>query len=347
MKSIVAGLLLLASLAHAEVTGVVLNKTTGKPQANATVTLYKLGGAGMESLESVKSGVDGKFTIALPVQGPHLIQTAWDGVTYNHMLPPGRPTTGLTLDVFDSTNKRPPTLKADTHMVLLEPGAGQLSVNESVIFTNQGTLAYNDPEGGTLRIFVPQSATGKISVRATAPQGMPVEREAQKTAAPGVYKIDFPVKPGETRFDISYMVPMVSGGTFEGKVLHGGGAVRFVAPAGVTLTSEALALLGQEPRTQASVYELKSPEFRVKVEGVGSLQAPPAAGDEEEGGPGLQQIRPNVYDRFYPVLGLALLILLLGFLLLYRRQAPVREASSAAAIVAAPSKPAAKGKKRG
>ena len=344
MKSILAGLLLLASLASAEVTGVVLNKTTGKPQPDATVTIYKLGGAGMESLESVKSAADGKFTIALPLQGPHLIQTAWDGVTYNHMLPPGRPTTGLTLEVYNATNKRPPEVKPDTHMVLLEPGAGQLSVNESVIFANSGTLAYNDPENGTLRIFVPQSATGKISVRATAPQGMPIDREARKTTTPGVYKIDFPVKPGETRFDVSYTIPLESGGVFEGKVLHGGGAVRFVAPAGVTLTSESLALLGQEPRTQASVFELKSPEFRVKVEGTGSLQAPPASGDDEEGGPGLQQIRPGVYDRFYPVLALALVILLLGFLLLYRRQAPEREEVSATAV---PPKPVTKGKRRG
>ncbi len=53
-------LLCLASLSLGAVDGVVTNKTVGKPQAGATVTLYKLGQAGMESLESVKSGCGGQ-----------------------------------------------------------------------------------------------------------------------------------------------------------------------------------------------------------------------------------------------------------------------------------------------
>ena len=73
----------------AAVDGTVVNKTTGQPQPGATVTLYKLGQAGMESLESVKSGAQGNFHMDQTPQGPNLIQTAYDGVTYNHMLPPG------------------------------------------------------------------------------------------------------------------------------------------------------------------------------------------------------------------------------------------------------------------
>src|SRR6266511_6347714 len=49
--------------------GTVVNQTTGKPQGGATVTLYKLGQAGMESIESVKSGADGKFSIQQDLQG--------------------------------------------------------------------------------------------------------------------------------------------------------------------------------------------------------------------------------------------------------------------------------------
>jgi hypothetical protein len=348
VKRLIAALAASASLLFAEVNGTVLNQSTGKPQPNATVTLYKLGGAGMDSVESVKSGADGKFVINQPVEGPHLVQTAFDGVTYNHMLPPGRPTTGLSLTVYNASVKRPPGARVDTHMVLLEPGAGQLSVNESVIFKNDGTLAYNDPAGGTLRIFVPENATGRIGVRATAPQGMAVERAAVKTGTPGVYKIDFPVKPGETRFDISYAVPLDAAGTFSGKVLHGGGPVRVVSPAGVTLKSDSLRLLGQEPTTQASVFELKSPEYSVRIEGTGSLQSPAGGADEEESGAGLQQIWPAVYDRFLVILGLALLIFLFGFIILYRRGAlGTAPAVSETAATAAAAKSAGKGKRRG
>jgi len=45
---------LLCSAAYGAVDGVVMNRTTGKPQPGATVTLYKLGQNGLESVESVK-----------------------------------------------------------------------------------------------------------------------------------------------------------------------------------------------------------------------------------------------------------------------------------------------------
>src|ERR1043166_5237621 len=93
-------LFLAAVAAHAAVTGTVINRTTGKPQAGATVGLNKLGQNGIELIDQAKSGADGKFSIDQEIRGPHLLRTAYDGVTYNHMLPPGSPTAGLTLDAF-------------------------------------------------------------------------------------------------------------------------------------------------------------------------------------------------------------------------------------------------------
>ena len=47
------------------------------------------------------------------------------------------------------------------------------------------------------------------SCRSTPPRraGMPVPAPATKSPKPNVYKIDFPVKPGETRFDLTYSFP--------------------------------------------------------------------------------------------------------------------------------------------
>ena len=56
-------LFLLAASAFGAVDGTVTNKTVGKPQAGATVTLFKLGGAGMEAVESVKSDASGKYVM--------------------------------------------------------------------------------------------------------------------------------------------------------------------------------------------------------------------------------------------------------------------------------------------
>jgi len=313
---------LIAVCAFGAVDGTVINMTKGQPQPGATVTLYKLGQSGMESLESVKSEAGGKFTIQQTISGPHLIQAAWDGVTYNHMLPPGRPTNGITVEVYDSS-KSASSAQMTTHMILLEPDGTNLNVNESLIFNNAGTISYNDPQAGTLRLFLPEAAGGKVRVNCTAPKGMPIERAAEKTSVAGVYKVDFPIKPGETRFDLTYALPLADGGSFTGRVVQAGGVTRVVAPQGVKLESPVLELLGQEPNTQASVYELKNKSYSIVVKGTGSLRGPESGGqDEEETGQGIQKMKPFLYDRFYQVLGLALLIMALGFLLLYRKAVP-------------------------
>jgi len=301
------------------VSGSVFNETTGKPQPGATVTLYKLGQAGPESLESVKSGPDGGYQINRDASGPHLLQAAYDGVTYNAMLFPGRPTTGVQIKVYQ-TSRKPGQARVETHMVLVESGPGELAISESYLWQNDGKSTFYDPSGGAFRFVLPEAAAGKVKVQCTHPAGggIPVERAAEKTAVPGVYKVDFPVKPGETRFDLSYTI---QGTSFAGRSLYAGTPVRFVAPVGVTLKGDSLTTMGQHPETQATIYESKSGVFEITVEGQGTLSAGSEGGGEDEGG-GIQQIRPRIYDRFHAILGLTALILALGFILLYRKGAP-------------------------
>lgn len=305
--------------AFGAVDGIVTNKTIGKPQAGATVTLYKLGEAGMESLESVKSDAQGKFLINQPVNGPHLIQTAFDGVTYNHILPPGSPTSGLSLDVYNSS-KRPGAAHVLRHFVIFQPSGSQMGVSEGFTFQNNGLVTYNDPDGGTLKIYVPSSAKAGVQVKATAPQGMPIARAAEKTDQPDVYKIDFPIKPGETNFEVTYMLPYSSGEVYEGKVLYTTGEpTLLVAPNGITLKGDGLESKGREPRTQASVFSVASPDYKVEI--AGSM----AADETESGdsGPGIEEIPPKVLQKnMIWILALALGILALGFIVLYRAQQP-------------------------
>lgn len=316
MRALLA-VLISASL-WAAVDGTVVNRTREKPQPGAVVTLYRLGGSGMQPVQTVKTDAQGAFRIEAHVEGPHLLQTIYGGVIYNRMIQPGGATTGLTLEVFDSS-RQPGAARVTQHMVLLEPLGGVLHVNESIVFENAGKLTYNDPTAGTLRVFLPETVRNAPRLTITAAQGMPVERNAVPTDAPNVYKIDFPIKPGETRFDLTYALPMPESNTFSGRVLHNGGPVRLVAPRGVTLSGDGIQMIGQEPTTQASVYQVTGKEYSVRIEGTGQL----SAGESGEGGRGrgIQTIPARLYDALAPILGLAFLILLLGFILLYRRGA--------------------------
>ncbi|MFN7924204.1 MAG: hypothetical protein U0Q16_29145 [Bryobacteraceae bacterium] len=299
------------------VNGTVINQTTGKPTV-ATVTLYKLGGAGPEAIESVKSGADGKFSInQTPAAGPHLVQAAFDGVLYNHMLFPGRPTTDLNLAVYNASKARG-SAKLSTHMLLLESNGSELSVSESYVWQNDGNTAFYDPAAGAFRFSIPEGA-GKVRVMCTHPtrMGVPIERAAEKVGG-GLYKVDFPVKPGETRFDLDYKMP---GGTFAAKNPYPEAPVNIVAPVGIMITGDGVKNVGTHPETQASIYRVEKPDFKFEIKGEGSLRAPEeeSGGDEGEG---LKQIRPRVYDRFYPILALTAVILVSGLLLLARKQTP-------------------------
>jgi hypothetical protein len=314
---LVAILCLAALAAMGAIDGTVNNKTTGKPQPGATVTLYKLGGGGMESLESVKSGAEGRFAFTQAVQGPALIQTAFDGVTYNHQLMPGAPSSGLQLDVYNSS-KEPGKAQVAQHLVLLEPTGEQLRVSETFFFRNDGVTAYNDPDRGTLRFTVPDAAKATTRINATAPQGMPVQRAAEPAGPPGVYKLDFPIKPGETRVDITYTLPFTSPGEFSGRVFHKG-PTRLFVPDGVTLEGDVTGL-GQEERTKMGQYELAKAVYTLKIAGTGSLHDAAAAAGGEDAGPQIRQILPPRFeDNQVLIMVTALAALAIGFVLLYRK----------------------------
>ena len=186
--------------AFAAVDGTVINQTTGKPQSGATVTLYKLGQAGMESVESVKSDAQGKFRIDQTPQGPHLIQTAYDGVTYNHMLPPGSPTAGISLEVYNSS-KQP----GAAHVVAAFsdfPAQRRADDRQRRLHLHERRHDHLQRPGRRHAEVLPARRRPKASsqVKATAPQACRSIVPRIRPARPDVYKVDFPIKPGETSF---------------------------------------------------------------------------------------------------------------------------------------------------
>jgi len=295
--------------AFAAVDGTVQNRTTGKPQAGATVLLFKLGQAGPEMLASTKSDAEGRFSFAQAVEGePHLIEAAHEGVTYNLMLPPGTPAANLEVEVFDSS-KQPGHARLVQHMVLLEPTGQQLSVSETFLFNNDGNLTYHDPAHGTLRFFVPEAAKDSLKVMAQAPQGMPVERAAEPAGQPGVYKLNFAIKPGETQVNLIYSVPLSDPARFTGKVLYEGLATDLVVPNGLGLDGEGLDLRGTVPGSRAKVYRVQNASYGIEIG---------EASDDASNEP--TPIWPyKVYDRLPWILIPTFLALALGFILLYRR----------------------------
>ena len=325
-------LLLAAVTAHAAVTGTVINRTTGQPQAGATVALNRLGQNGIELVDQAKSDAQGRFTINQEVQGPHVLRTAFDGVSYNHMLPPGSPTTGLTIDVYNSS-KLPGEAKVSKHMIVFAPtSGGQMGVHEMFLCENSGTTAWNNPDAGALKFYLPAGARGKAQVEATAPGGMPIPAALVPSTSGDVRGIDFPIKPGQTRFDIDYTVPYTLGTPYTGKIPSKDDNTYLVVPPGVTLTGERLTDMGTEPKSQDHIFGLPAATYSIKLEGAAA--PPPEAENpagEQQDSPPIEAIMPRLYGNVYVILGLSLAILAVGFVLLYRKSStlPVSAAKEA------------------
>ena len=324
MKRIGFVLLAVPVLLHA-IDGTVVNRTTGKPQPNAVVELMKLG-KGMDSVGTTKTDAQGRFEFKVAVeQVPYLVQAQFGGVHYNKMIPPGTPSSGISVDIFDAVPKAA-AAKVAEHVLFVQPDSNGVQVNEIIEYQNTGNVTLYDPKNGTVRFFLPAASKGEAQVTVNTANMMPLQKSADKTGQADIYSVDSPIKPGQTRIEIAYRVP--ASDSFEVRILDGSKA-KLVVPNGVKLTAEGLVQIGTEPSTQAVVYDVQAPKLVAKLEGTGSLRATaPAdqsASDEDTGG-GIEAKKPMIYERLYWILGLVFAMLAFGFVLLYRKDLAARAA---------------------
>jgi hypothetical protein len=314
--------------ALAQISGVVINATTEKPQAGVTVNLVHPGQGGMQTLATVKTDADGKFKIDHEVPPPPaLLQASYQDVQYNLIMQPGAPSQGVRLSVYNATSQASSASLSKQHLVVLEPLDDGIHVAETFLMQNTGKTTFQDPVKGSVQIYLPKEAQGNAKVTVDAPSGMPITRAPEKTSEPDVFKVGYPIKPGETTYEVAYTLPPSI--QFAGKVL-GSGQMLVVTPesvklSGTDLKEDGLKQLGQGG-PMARVYEVTAKSgasYELGIEGTGSLQAA-SGGDsqpsEEDGGPPKERAGPpRIYDRLPWVLGLAFGILGVGGALLYRR----------------------------
>jgi hypothetical protein len=261
----------------------------------------------MEPGGTTKTGAAGEFSFDkdAPAGAPILLQVTYQGVMYSKTVTGDQPRTGLTVDVFDVTSKRD-SIAVDRHGILIEPAEDKLSIREFVFVNNTGKSTYQDAATGTYRFWAPEAAA-KMEVSLTTQGGMPVRRGAAKAGAANTWKVDYPMRPGQTQVEISYEVPKSD--TFSGNILHKEGETRLIVPKGLTLKGDGLEEFQPEPRTQALIYGIKSGPFSVTIAG---KAVPPEPVSEDSGSPEVGPGRPRIYSKMPWILGLTAAILLVG-----------------------------------
>jgi hypothetical protein len=337
---------LLASSAEAgTASGIVINRTTGKPVPNTDLDLLSPT-QGMVILASIKSDADGRFTAANAAigAGPVIIRVTYQGVSFNTFLPPGRPQ--IDVEVFDVA-KDPKLITVSSHIVIFKPRGDKLLVGEEYVVQNnaQPPRAFFRTEGNFDFGIPPDAKLDQVST--TGATGMSVAQAAIDKGH-GRNAIAYAFHPGETNIRLSYEIPYPdNAATVPLPATYPDVKLLVVVSPGMTATADGLNAAGEEQGmlvfTHAPLPAKSS--LKINISGVdtgpqaadagaagGQPGAPdqgamPQEGNSRTGGQDVQAVPGRLDVLKWPILiGFAALFAL-GAVLLSRKQVVVAPAS--------------------
>ncbi len=194
-----------ATVLAAPITGTVTNRTTGKPSAGDTVAVINTAQS-MDELLKVTTDASGTFHVNAPDSGQILLHVTHRGAEYFKSVPPK--SDNVSIDVYDSAVKvdgitgEAMVLRAET-----DPSGKTLTIAQNYFVQNASAPPRTQFGGNTFDFYIPKDA--KISVTlAVGASGLPTNTEVKTIdAATGHYAFVFPVRPGETRFQVVYSLP--------------------------------------------------------------------------------------------------------------------------------------------
>jgi hypothetical protein len=199
----------LASASAASITGTVTDRTTGKLAAGDPVALIAFA-QGMQVAAETKTDAQGHYTLTVPEDdtsangGMHLIRVSHQKAAYFQPAPPGAHT--VDVDVYDvAPAVEGVGTEADVLSMQTAPG-GNLQVTEDFFVSNNSKPARTQLSDHAYEFFLPEGARVQ-GTAAMGPGGMPVESAPVPLPGKGHYAFVFPVRPGETRFQVSYTLP--------------------------------------------------------------------------------------------------------------------------------------------
>src|SRR5215471_6217225 len=224
--SLVVLILTIASASAQTFTGTVTNGTTSKPAGGDEVILINLSN-GMEEAAKTRADASGKFTFKLTdAGGPHLIRAIHQGVTYHQMAPPG--TNSVEVQVYDVVRKLA-ELGLTADVTRLQADSGTLQGTRLFAVDNTSSPPKTQMNDHNFEFYLPPGA--KLgSTQAKAPNGQPIAAEATPQAEKNRYAIQFPLRPGETQFQIEYTLPYNGSATLDPRPLYPAQHVVVVLP---------------------------------------------------------------------------------------------------------------------
>jgi hypothetical protein len=192
------------------VSGTVRNGTTGKVAAGVDVVLLDLS-QGMTEAGTSKTDASGHFSLPLGGgQMPHLVRVIYQGANYFKMVPPG--VSNADIEIYDAA-KKIDAINGTVRVIRAQTNGNTLQVIELYAVANKSNPPRTLSGDNTFEFVLPDGAT-LDEANAQGPNGQPIQNMPSPTKQKNHYAFSYALRPGETRFQISYHMPYSGDVTF-------------------------------------------------------------------------------------------------------------------------------------
>ncbi len=235
---VVLGLVLIAgcslmAVAADSITGIARNRTRGQLATDDEVLLLRLD-QGMQEEARTRTNSQGSFT--LKVRYPdqlHLVRVVHQGVNYDQRVAAGE---DVSIDVFDAA-ERVLGINGSIEIIRIEANEKLLHVSDMIEIRNDSNPPRTQAGVRAFETYLPAGAkidtvlaagSGKIGVKISA---------ANVPGETGHYTVDFPLRPGATKFVFNFDLPYEGHATFQTKSVYSLQQLAVVIPPTMRFTS--------------------------------------------------------------------------------------------------------------
>jgi len=280
------GIFLLTGMSSAQtLTGIVTNATTNKPAANDDVVLLSLS-QGMQEADRTATDSKGNFTLKLDdAASPHLVRVVHQGVTYHKMAPPG--TTSVEVQVYDVA-KKVEGIGVTADVMRFQAQGNQLQGIRLFAVDNRSNPPRTRMNDQNFEFYLPDGAEVDQSMAMTA-GGQPINSSPVPQKEKNRYAFIFPLRPGETQFQVAFHLPYGGQASINPKPLYSAQHFVVMLPKTMQFTaSQGTAFQAMDdPRQSDAIVQVASntsvgQPLGFAISGTGMLAE---AGDDSQGSP--------------------------------------------------------------
>lgn len=292
--------LLPSALAAASLSGTVTNGTSHRPSAGDAVILISLQQR-MQEAARTTTDARGHYTLSVPDDGMHLVRVDHQKASYFQPAPPG--TSDVDVTVYDVAAKVPGiSTEADVMRLETDP-QGRLRVTQSYFVKNESAPPRTQFSSRSYEIYLPENAQIE-GAAAMGPGGMPVASSPVPLGDPGHYAYLFPLRPGETQFQVTYTLPYSGSARINPRLAEKADNVVVMLPKSMAFApaeSAPYRAIDDDLNAQTFVAKNVKPtsELGFSVSGTGALPRDIQSGQSGQSGPqgGASAAQPAAQDN--------------------------------------------------